>query len=125
MIMKKVFTTNNKVERLLSVLEVLSGHAPVNLYSPMIIVAPRALHLQWKYAMREVRAHMRATGHHERHIEVLDLPEFEARCNSPFEDQYIFVIDDVGPILYAPLKLALQKLNVDDGHRLFMTKASK
>jgi hypothetical protein len=121
---KRPFIENDKVERLLSVYEILETHSPVNRSSPMLLVAPRALHLQWKYALREVRKLWKANHIRVRSVEVIDLPAFDSRI-STLEIQHIFVVDDVDPLMYKPLKLALQKLNPELQHRLFMVKVKK
>lgn len=123
--MYKIETTNNRVERLATVYEVLKLHAPVNLYSSIYIIAEPKYHNQWRYAVRRVRQHWKLLQKFERHVEIMDFAEFDRRCGLPFDDQYIFVVDDTDPEIYPMLKQSMKKLKLDDGHRLFMTKVQQ
>jgi hypothetical protein len=111
--MYKIETTNNRVERLATVYEVLKLHAPVNLYSSIYIIADPKYHKHWKLLQK-----------FERHVEIMGFAEFDRRCGLPWDDQYIFVVDDTDPEIYPMLKKSMKKLKLDDGHRLFMTKVT-
>ena len=123
--MNKLVTTNNRVERLATVFEVLKFQAPVNLYSTVLIVADPKHQNQWRFAARRVRQHWQLTERFVRAVEVIDFEEFDKRCGLPWDDQHIFVVDDTDPAIYPALRKSMQKLKLDDGHRLFMTKVAK
>jgi hypothetical protein len=124
-VIKKTGTSDNhRVERLVGVLDILHQLPPVNLWSTMLIIAPRSYHQRWQYAVRETRAiFKRAEITNLRTFEVIDIAEFE-RMYPTFDDQYIFLVDDVDEDQRKRLGSAIKKLKLDDGHRLFMTKES-
>lgn len=118
-------SNNHMIERLITVLDALHKLPPVNLYSTLIVIAPKSSHNRWQFAVRETkRIFHKAKQPSARQWMIVDLDKFEALCPS-FDDQFIFVVDDTLEDAYRKrLLTAIKTLNLDHGHRLFMTQVN-
>jgi hypothetical protein len=101
---------DTRMDSLKQVLEVLTQAKPVNLFSPIMIVAPKAVHNGWRFAVNELGIN--------RHVEYKTVSEFYAAAPL-FEDQWVIIADDVYPDQRPKLLAACKLLNMDLGPRFF------
>jgi hypothetical protein len=126
--MDKLNVDNNRTERIQTVLESLETLHPIDTTSPIAVIAPSNTHLRWKHGLRTVRDWRKKQGQPlVRHFEFLTLKQFAANLdNSSYtlydDSRWIFIVDDVDPDNRNALRLQLQKLDTEAGHRLFMTR---
>lgn len=103
-------TKDTRIEALTQVMQVLREAKPVNLFSPIMIVSPKAAHNGWRYAVR--------TAGITRHVEYCTATEFVGRAPT-FEDQWVIIVDDIYPEMRPLVLDACKKLNMDLGPRFF------
>lgn len=103
-------TKDTRIEALTQVMDVLRRAKPVNLFSPIMIVSPKAAHNGWRYAVRRAGI--------TRHVEYKTATEFLGLA-STFEDQWVIIADDIYPEMRPIVRDACKKLNMDLGPRFF------
>jgi hypothetical protein len=107
-------TRETRIESLRSVFEVLETRPPVNLNSPVVIIAPTPVHNLWRDAAREAQKSAKVV----RYIEYKNVHDF-TRMIPYMEIQWVIIMDDIYPDQRPKMRQALRALNQDLGHRMF------
>lgn len=103
--------SNERIERLSHIMDVLTRHSPVNLHSAIVVLAPRNVQRLWMHAERQVN-----TGRYFIYVDHLGLEDLIAKI----DDQVIFIVDELAPGTRTLAFEQLKKLNMDLGHRMFL-----
>jgi hypothetical protein len=103
-------TPEHRVQALIEVMDVLTKQKPLNLDSPIVIIAPTPTHASWRWAAR--------TTIIGRYIEVKNAVDFIEMVPN-MEIQWVILIDDIYPDQRPFMARAFRGLRPELGHRVF------
>jgi hypothetical protein len=106
------YHNNDRVERLQRVVNALLQSSPVNLHSTIVVIAPRGTQRLWMHAESVLH-----TGRHFVYVE----PRKVGMVVQATDHQVVFVTDDIAEADRPAVLTELKKLNMDLGHRMFLT----
>lgn len=107
-----VLHQNDRIERLQRVMDALMKSFPINLRSPIVVIAPRKTQRLWIHAESVLQ-----TGRHFVYVE----PKKVGALVESVDEQVVFVTDDIAEADRPAILIELKKLNMDLGHRMFLT----
>jgi len=103
--------------RFLAVLDALESQVPVDRSSPIIVVAPRAMHNLWRFTVNSLKE-QRLTARKVLFMNVLDLKHHIPNMHI----SHILFIDEMYPDQRPVLKVTLSLMNPNLNHRVFATR---